>query len=1036
MVAPVHGLEGVRGAIAVSGLDGPVDPALVAELGARLGAALAGIEAGRRHTGRIAALHTLSAALAGAVTPTEVRRVVAEHGRAMIGAQRSVFVVPAERPGHLALVDSGTLADAVRRDWATFPVDSDLPLARAFHEGRTFVHESPEALIADAPSMARIVGVQGTRASVATPLRSGDRVVGAVAFGFDAPRTFDADDLAMIHTLASQCAVVLERAALYEQTRDDAERQRFLADASEQLAASLDAGTTLRKVVELAVPAFSTWAVVDLFEPDDTVRRAAFHHADPAVRAFAEGAFTKWGPRPDEVRAFRSSGPVLVAEVTDAMLVAGAHGVPWVWAEHLAASRALGLRSLILAPIRVHGAVEGLISFARDRAHRPFDEADLELAVDLAHRVGGAVQNARLYADVRDAEARVVRAQRRFERMADATPDILFVIEVPAGRSLYTSGEVGRILGWSPSELAGFGPGLLDALVHPDDLGPLRIELVAVARLADGARLEQRFRMRHATGDWRWFDVRSVVFTRDADGRPSELLGVARDVTEDRDREVALRDSEERYRLATEAVRGVVYEWDVGSDRVRQTGGLVDVTGYQPDDRTADRGWWRSLVHPDDLRTVDAAFGAALAAGLDRLECAYRIRHRDGSWRHVVDSARLVRDPATGGVVRMVGCTLDVTARVSAQQELEEADRRKDQFLALLAHELRNPLAAVRSAADVLALDRSSGGPIAARDAIVRQVGHMARMLEDLFDISRMSTGKLLIRAEPIELGALVAEVVDDHRGDLERDGIAVEVSLADEPLYVRGDPTRIAQIVSNLLHNAGKYTARGGAIAVAIDGSAFDARISVADTGTGIDPALLPRLFEPFVQGERVLDQSRGGLGLGLALVRGLVEVHRGRVDAHSDGIGHGSRFTVTLPLGEPPTHADPEPLPSGAARRILIVEDNDDAAEMLRLLLEYDGHVVEVASDGAQAIDRARAFVPEVVLCDIGLPGDLDGYDVARAIRAMPDGGGGVLVALTGYGQADDLDRARAAGFDRHVTKPVDPDELQRIIVTPRRP
>ncbi len=404
-----------------------------------------------------------------------------------------------------------------------------------------------------------------------------------------------------------------------------------------------------------------------------------------------------------------------------------------------------------------------------------------------------------------------------------------------------------------------------------------------------------------------------------------------------------------------------------------------------------------------------------------------------------------------GSVSGIFAHGVDVTENVETAEALREADRRKDEFLAMLGHELRNPLAPIRNAVQIL---RQAGHDEAllemARGMIDRQVSHLARLVDDLLDVSRISRGKVLLRKERLDLAELVRDTVEDHRRGLEAGGLTVELTLSGGPLWVEGDGTRLAQVLGNLLNNAGKFTDPGGRVTVELSGGtqagtsplgmAGMAEITVEDTGIGMDPEMLERLFETFSQADRTLDRSRGGLGLGLALVKGLMELHGGEVQAGSAGLGRGSRFTLRLPLAAAAEATSREesvtPDRGAASRRVLVIEDNVDAAESMQMLLELSGFEVETAMDGRAGLEAARRFQPDVVLCDIGLPGGMDGYAVARELRADDALRPVRLIALTGYGQAEDRLRAYAEGFDLHLTKPVDPALLPDLLAkTPER-
>ena len=378
------------------------------------------------------------------------------------------------------------------------------------------------------------------------------------------------------------------------------------------------------------------------------------------------------------------------------------------------------------------------------------------------------------------------------------------------------------------------------------------------------------------------------------------------------------------------------------------------------------------------------------------------------------------------------------TTLARANESLGEADRRKNQFLAVLSHELRNPLAPVKNG--IWILDRVPPGSDQARRArevIGRQVDHLAHLVDDLLDVTRITRGKIQLQRRRLELNELVRRTIEDHRAVFEDAGVTVLLEAAPTMVFVDGDPHRIAQVIGNLLQNAAKFTPDGGqvTVSVAVSPSTREGVLRVADTGSGMAPDVVARLFEPFMQADTTLDRSQGGLGLGLALVKGFVEQHGGSVEARSVGVGRGSEFTVRLPLdvGEPGERQRERVDGAGARRRVLVIEDVVDAADTLRAMLELAGHEVVVAYDGASGLARARELHPEFVLCDIGLPG-MSGYEVARAIRADESLKDVHLVALTGYALPDDLQRAAEAGFERHLAKPASLEALEAILGGPR--
>jgi len=367
-----------------------------------------------------------------------------------------------------------------------------------------------------------------------------------------------------------------------------------------------------------------------------------------------------------------------------------------------------------------------------------------------------------------------------------------------------------------------------------------------------------------------------------------------------------------------------------------------------------------------------------------------------------------------------------------ANQRLREDDQRKNEFLAMLSHELRNPLAPIRNSLYVL--ERAEVGSEQAKRAqatIDRQTAHLTRLVDDLLDITRISKGKIQLRKQLVNLGDLVRRTVDDHRSFFTADGLGLEVAVSDAGLWVDGDATRLSQVLGNLLHNAAKFSDRGGRASVSVARDQDTAVLRVRDTGVGLTPEMLAHVFEPFTQAENTLDRTRGGLGLGLALVKGLVELHGGSVAVHSAGPGQGAEFAVRLPLRELANGSEVTPA-SGrttSTRRVLVIEDNVDAAESLREVLEFSGHTVEIANSGSDGVEKSRAFRPHMILCDIGLPG-MDGYEVARRLRADQTLASTYLVALTGYALPEDLARAKEAGFDEHIAKPASLERIEQVL------
>jgi signal transduction histidine kinase len=402
-------------------------------------------------------------------------------------------------------------------------------------------------------------------------------------------------------------------------------------------------------------------------------------------------------------------------------------------------------------------------------------------------------------------------------------------------------------------------------------------------------------------------------------------------------------------------------------------------------------------------------------------------------------AAPLHKDQEINGVVALWHDVTELKRAEEAMRELSlqltEEARRKDEFLAHLGHELRNPLVPIGNAVYLMRKAGPDRELLENACAIAEhQVAHIARLVDDLLDVSRIARGKVALKKEAVDLVQVMQGVVRDYQPVFAENQLALEVSLPQEPLWIEADRARVIQVASNLLQNAIKFTDPGGRVSLSVSVPEKGwSQVAVQDSGAGIPPRLLRSIFEPFMQSEATLGRARGGLGLGLALAKGLVELHGGTISARSDGPGLGAQFIVRLPaapaVGQPETPAA-QPAQAARRRRVLVVEDLPDAATTLRLLLEMAGHEVAVAHDGRAALEQAGSFGPEIILCDIGLPGDLDGYAVARAIRATPGLERTRLVAMTGFGSAGVRDKASLAGFDLTLIKPVEPEALVQVI------
>ena len=446
---------------------------------------------------------------------------------------------------------------------------------------------------------------------------------------------------------------------------------------------------------------------------------------------------------------------------------------------------------------------------------------------------------------------------------------------------------------------------------------------------------------------------------------------------------------------------------------------------------STDGAGWNDIFHPDEQDIAWERWRHSLATG-ETYEIQYRLRHHTGEYRWVLGRALPVHDEG-GAIVRWMGTCTDIHAQKQAEEELRGMNARKDEFLAMLAHELRNPLAPIASAAHLLKLAANNPARIEhASDIITRQVRHMTALVDDLLDVSRVTRGLIELDKYPVDLKAIVASAIEQARPLIKSRGHALNLRMEASDPVVQGDRTRLVQVVANLLNNAAKYTAQGGEITLAVELHAGRARIAVTDNGIGIEDKLLPHVFDLFTQGARTPDRAQGGLGLGLALVKSIVTLHGGTVQAESAGLGKGSRFTICLPVlaEEVPVCEHPgQAAPAVRAARLLVVDDNVDAAESLAVLLQAEGHAVRVASDPYLALGMALAEPPDLYVLDIGLP-NMDGYELSRRLHAQAPQSHAVFVALTGYGQAHDLVLSKAAGFDHHFVKPLDMARFRAIL------
>ena len=511
------------------------------------------------------------------------------------------------------------------------------------------------------------------------------------------------------------------------------------------------------------------------------------------------------------------------------------------------------------------------------------------------------------------------------------------------------------------------------------------------------------------------------------------------DLTERQELENKLRDSENRLRIATNAAGLGIWTWQPDADKVRWDNKRpFEIFGLHESDSPVDaRRFVSEFLHPEDLPLFEQATAHIVADGAEfLLEC--RIRRRDGAqrWIRFTGKGTQAGEPQAFSII---GTVEDITERKAAEErllefarQLSEADRRKDEFLATLAHELRNPLAPIRNGLQIIRRTDSPAALVKATAMMDRQIKQMVRLVDDLLDISRISRDKLQLQKGRVRLSAVLAQAVETSQALIATSGHKLIVSAPTEPVVIDADVTRLVQVFSNLISNAAKYSEGGSPIWLTSETSDDEVVVRVKDSGVGIPADMLPRIFDMFVQVDRSLERSQGGLGIGLTLVKRLVELHGGSIEAHSDGEDKGSEFLVRLPLVRslPDQVAAPSDQSNAAQRlHVLIADDNEDAAESLVQLLQMMGNTVHRANDGLQAVAMAQDLRPQVIVLDIGMP-RLNGFEACRRIRAQNWSKGVVMIALTGWGQDEDRRRSMDAGFDRHLVKPVDPLMLEKLL------
>ncbi len=591
------------------------------------------------------------------------------------------------------------------------------------------------------------------------------------------------------------------------------------------------------------------------------------------------------------------------------------------------------------------------------------------------------------------------------------------------------SPELEALYGLAPGGFAGGFEGWAKML-HPDDVEDAREK----TRLSlSTGKIANEFRVIWPDGTVHWLEARGHAVS-DEKGNSSRFIGVSMDITQRKQQEEALRTSEERWRTMTESLPNLVWT-DLPDGKCDWLSGQWRSYTGIPESELLGIRWLDAVIHPDDrARTLECWQRAC--ADLADYDLEYRIRRHDGEYRWFKTRGVPIRDEK-GKIVYWFGTCTDIEDVKRLEAALRDADRRKDEFLATLAHELRNPLAPIRNSVELLRhASRDPAVLETARSIMERQLAHMVRLIDDLLDIARIRNGKLQLRKERIGLATAVQSAIEETRPLIEAQSHQLTLAMPTDEIVLDADPVRLAQVFSNLLSNAAKYTDQGGHIWLTAERQGDAVVVTVRDTGIGIEADHMPRVFEMFSQAADVLDRSQGGLGVGLALVRGLVELHGGTITVQSEGKGAGSEFIVRVPAidsvtNKPPlgSSIDDRILTSPRTYRILVVDDNVDTGSSLALILRQLGHTIEIVTDGLEDVQAAAAFSPDVVLLDIGLP-KMNGYEAARRIRERSQEREIAIIAMTGWGQEEDKRRAFEAGIDHHMTKPVEPAALLRLL------
>jgi PAS domain S-box-containing protein len=833
--------------------------------------------------------------------------------------------------------------------------------------------------------------------ALAIPFGCQRPVLGTVwVVAHDEQRHFDAEDVRIMTNLADFAAAALQQVFIGEQNErllrqaqaelDERKRtEERLADARRRLNAALAAG------------AIATWVwdvVADRVYPDENLARLVSLSPEDAAG----------GPVEHYLRAVHPDDLEAVRRAMDRSLAAG---------DTFESENRLTQPDGTFKWVVSRGRIE------RDATGRAIRTSGV--VVDITKR--------------KAAEESLRRSEMRFRGLMEQAPVSMMMLS-PDGWTRQVNRAWEKLWGTRLEDLSDYNM-LEDRQLEEEGVLPyLRRAFAGEAVAIPEIRYDPRRTLpNHEFPDEpvRW--VSTVAYpVKDDAGRVREVVMIHQDITDQRKAEAALRESEENLRLLADTIPQLAWMAGPEGQVLWYNRRWYEYTGRVAGERD---GWdWKEVHDPQSLPAVLERWERSVATG-EPFDMVVRLRGADGEYRPFLTRVNPLRDEE-GRIRYWFGTNTDISDLMQMEEALRDAHRRKDEFLATLAHELRNPLAPIRSAMQLIRVRRHDETTVNDALAIVeRQVQQMVRLVNDLLDVSRITRNKLELHREEIELAEVVQTAVETARPSIEASGHQLTIELPPEPIHLRGDPVRLAQVFSNLLNNAAKYTERGGRIWLTAECLDHYCTVHVRDTGIGIASEMLPHVFDSFTQGQRALERSQGGLGIGLALVKRLVEMHGGIVEARSEGPGKGSEFIVRLPTYEPQGNESQPPEQEVNERdraaatgcRVLVVDDNRDAATTLAAILRITGNDVRTAHDGVEALQVAEPFRPDCILLDIGLPG-MNGYEVARRLREAPWGKGVVLVALTGWGQEGDRQRSRDAGFDHHLVKPIDYSALEQLL------